>query len=104
MLEHFQYRKLDGSAITVFLTETCPCILRYAHKMSHAKPFPVPGSPAGPEPVMPMPMLPTALTMLPMRRQWVKPSDYRRKMGLQLEVNFPKSHFQTIQFHFTPSI
>ena len=50
MLEHFQYRKLHGSAITVFLTETCPCILRYAHKMSHAKPFPVPGSPAGPEP------------------------------------------------------
>ena len=32
MLEHFQYRKLHGSAITVFLTETCPCILRYAHK------------------------------------------------------------------------
>ena len=64
MLEHFQYRKLHGSAITVFLTEICPCILRYAHKMSHAKPFPVPGSPAGPEPVMPMPMQHSTLKVI----------------------------------------
>ena len=86
------------SGITVCITATSPCIFLYVHKMSHTKPVPGPVSlqaEAGPGPVMPMPMLPIVLTMLPMRRQWVKPCNHRRKLGPPLWTEFPVNFFTT---------
>ena len=93
------------SGITVWITATSPCIFLYVHKMSHTKPVPGPVSlqdEAGPGPVMPMPMLPIALTMLPMRRQWVKPCNHRRKLGPPLWTEFSKSMFQPSNFISAP--
>ena len=99
---YFQYRNVH---FWHYRPSTSPCIFLYVHKMSHTKPVPGPVSlqaEAGPGPVMPMPMLPIALTMLPMRRQWVKPCNHRRKLGPPLWTEFSKSMFQPSNFISAP--